>query len=48
MAVDRTIYKQISLEAAKSRTLKPLSSDKKTKVNTIIGKFITYLKAAHS
>jgi hypothetical protein len=48
MAVNRTIYKQIPLATAKSRTLTPLTSEKKTKVNTIISNFIQYLKAAHS
>ena len=48
MAINKTIYKQISMEAAKTRTLTPLNSTTKTKVNTIISNFIKYLKAAHS
>ena len=45
---DKSIYKQLSLADAQNRTLKALTADKKTKVNTIVNNFIVYLKAAHS
>jgi hypothetical protein len=45
---DKSIYKQLPLADAQNRTIKPLNSVKKAKVNTIVTNFITYLKAAHS
>jgi len=43
-----TIYKTISLENAKNRPMKPLSSSDKTQANNIIAKFVTYMKNKHS
>ncbi len=48
MATNKTIYKTIPLADAKSRTLQPLTTEKKTKVNTVVSNFIQYLKNAHS
>lgn len=48
MASSKTIYKKIPMATAKDRVLTPLTGDKKTKVDTIVSNFITYLKTAHS
>jgi hypothetical protein len=48
MATTKSIYKTIPLADAKSRTLKPLTAEKKVKINTIVSNFIQYLKNAHS
>ena len=48
MATDKTIYKQLPLADAQTRTLRALTSAQKIKVNTIVTNFITYLKAANS
>ena len=45
---DKSIYKQLPLADAQTRTLRPLTPIKKAKANLIVSKFITYLKAAHS
>lgn len=42
------VYKTINQTEAIDRTIKPLSEVKKTKINTIVNNFISYLKAAHS
>ena len=44
----KTIYKKITLDQAYTRVMKPLTPTQKTKVTTIVGNFIQYLKAAHS
>lgn len=41
------IYKSIKISDLKNRTVKPVSATDKAKVNEIVTKFITYLKAAH-
>jgi hypothetical protein len=48
MATTKSIYKRIPLADAKSRTLQPLTSEKKVKVTTTVLNFIQYLKNAHS
>lgn len=48
MSSSKTVYKKISMTAAKDRTLIPLTPAMKTKVDTVVSNFITYLKAAHS
>lgn len=45
---DKSIYKQLPLADAQTRTLRNLTPTKKAKVNTIVTNFISYLKAAHS
>ena len=42
------VYKSISTEDLKNRTVKPVSATDKAKVNQTIANFIAYLKAAHS
>lgn len=46
--INKTVYKRISLEQSKQRQLKPISTEKKVVINTIVNNFITYLKASHS
>ena len=48
METNPTIYKKISLEDVKNRTMIALSEPKKVQANAIITKFIQYLKAKHS
>ena len=43
-----TIYKTISLDAVKNRTMIALSDSKKIQANQIIANFIQHLKAKHS
>jgi hypothetical protein len=43
-----TVYKSIKIEDAKLKTVTPINSTDKAKVNLVVGKFIQYLKAAHS
>lgn len=44
----KTIYKKISLEQSQTRTMTPLTADKKVKTHAIVSNFIQYLKNAHS
>lgn len=46
--INKTIYRRINLEQSKERQLRPISTEKKATINTIVSNFITYLKAAHS
>ena len=42
------VYKTLSPEAVKTRTTTPLTTNQKNQVNTILGNFMTYFKAAHA
>jgi hypothetical protein len=44
----KTIYKKISLAQSLTRTMTPLTPEKKVKTHAIVTKFIQYLKNAHS
>ena len=42
------VYKEISKANLEDRTIKSLSTDTNTKVNTIVSNFVTYFKAAQA
>jgi hypothetical protein len=46
--INKTVYKQVPQEQTLNRTMNPLTNSQKVKVHTIVSKFITLLKAAHS
>lgn len=46
--INKTVYIQVPQEQTLNRTMKPLTNVQKANVRTIVSKFITLLKAAHS